>query len=52
MAMSRLVEAIGIFPKGSADVVALLDHTFNAYVAGGKAGIFTPLYCFLALKPP
>ena len=52
MAMSRLVEAIGIFPKGSADVAALLDHTANAYVAGGKAGIFTPLYCFLALKPP
>ena len=52
MAMSRLAEAMGIFPKGSTDVVALLDRTANAYVAGGRAGVFTPLYCFLALKPP
>ncbi len=48
---TRLVEAVGMFPRGSSDVVALLDRTANAYVAGGKAGIFTPLYCFLALKP-
>ena len=48
---SRLAEAIGMFPKGSADVVELLDRTAEAYVAGGKAGLFTPLYCFLALKP-
>ncbi len=49
--MSRLVEALGMFPKGSADVVGLLDQTANAYVAGGRTGIFTPLYCFLARKP-
>ena len=48
---SRLTEALGMFPKGSADVVALMDRTANAYVAGGKAGVFTPLYCFLARKP-
>ncbi len=48
---SRLVEAMGVFPKGSADVVNLLDSTARAYVAGGKAGVFTPLYCFLARKP-
>ncbi len=48
---SRLAEALGMFPKGSADVVGLLDRTAEAYVAGGKAGLFTPLYCFLALKP-
>ena len=51
IATSRLAEALGMFPKGSADVVGLLDRTANACVAGGKAGIFTPLYCFLALKP-
>ena len=51
IAATRLVETVGVFPKGSADVVGLLDRTANAYVAGGKAGIFTPLYCFLALKP-
>ena len=51
VASSRLVEAVGVFPKGAAEVVSLLDRTANAYVAGGKAGIFTPLYCFLARKP-
>ena len=51
MGASRLAEALRIFPKGSTDVVALLDRTANAYVAGGKAGLFTPLYCFLARKP-
>ena len=51
IASSRLVEAVGVFPKGSSEVVGLLDRTANAYVAGGKAGVFTPLYCFLARKP-
>ncbi len=49
--VSRLAEAFGVFPKGSADVIGLLDRTAKAYVAGGRAGIFTPLYCFLARKP-
>ena len=48
---SRLAEALGVFPKGSADVVRLMDLTADAYVAGGRTGIFTPLYCFLARKP-
>ena len=48
---SRLAEALGMFPKGSADVVALMDRTASAYVAAGRAGVFTPLYCFLARKP-
>ncbi|MCY3802610.1 MAG: class I SAM-dependent methyltransferase [Chloroflexi bacterium] len=49
--ISRLAEALRVFPKGSADVIGLLDRTANAYVAGGRAGVFTPLYCFLARKP-
>ena len=48
---SKLAEKLGMFPKGSADVIGLLDRTARAYVAGGKAGVFTPLYCFLARKP-
>lgn len=48
---SKLAELARIFPKGSTDVIGLLDRTANAYVAGGKTGIFTPLYCFLARKP-
>ena len=51
MGTTRLTEALGMFPKGSTDVVGLLDRTANAYIAGGRAGIFTPLYCFLARKP-
>ena len=48
---SRLAEVLGVFPKGSAEVIALMDRTANAYVAGGRTGLFTPLYCFLARKP-
>ena len=47
----RLAEVIRLFPKGSSDVVKMMDRTADAYVAGGKMGIFTPLYCFLARKP-
>ena len=47
----RLSEMLRMFPKGCAEVVALLDNTADAYVAGGRTGIFTPLYCFLARKP-
>ena len=49
--VSRLAELLRLFPKGSADVVRFMDRTANAYVAGGRTGIFTPLYCFLARKP-
>ena len=51
IAATRLLETVGMFPKGTAEVAGLLDRTAIAYVAGGKAGIFTPLYCFLARKP-
>ena len=48
---SRLAEVLGVFPKGSTEVVRLMNRTANAYIAGGRTGIFTPLYCFLARKP-
>lgn len=47
----KLAEILRLFPNGSEEVVRLLDRTAEAYIAGGKAGIFTPLYCFLARKP-
>ena len=47
----RLAETFGLFPKGSTAIVRFMDGTAEAYVAGGKMGIFTPLYCFLARKP-
>ena len=48
---SRLAELLRVFPGGSAEVVELMDRTADAYVAGGRTGIFSPLYCFLARKP-
>ena len=48
---SRLAEILKVFPKGSTEVVRLMDRTADAYIAGGRTGIFTPLYCFLARKP-
>ena len=47
----RLTAVFGLFPKGSESVMELLDRIADAYVAGGKTGIFSPLYCFLARKP-
>ena len=51
IAGTKLAEALRLFPNGSTEVVRLLDRTADAYVAGGRTGIFTPLYCFLARKP-
>ena len=51
IAGTKAGEALRLFPKGSAEVVRLMDRTADAYVAGGRTGIFTPLYCFLARKP-
>ena len=51
MEILRLAAVLGLFPAGSADVVGLVDRTASAYVEGGRTGIFTPLYCFLARKP-
>lgn len=48
---SGLAELLKVIPKGSGDVAQLMDETAIAYVAGGKTGIFSPLYCFLARKP-
>ena len=51
IAGSKMAEMLRLLPKGSSEVVRLLDRTADAYVAGGRTGIFTPLYCFLARKP-
>ncbi len=51
VAGSKLAEMVGLFPKGSAEVFRSLDRIADTLVKGGKTGIFTPLYCFLACKP-
>ena len=48
---ARLAETLKVLPTGTSEIARLLDRTADAYVAGGKTGIFTPLYCFVARKP-
>lgn len=50
IASLRLAETFRLFPKGSTTVVRFMDRTAEAYVEGGKLGIFSPLCCFLARK--
>ena len=47
----RVGERLRVFPDGAAAVSSLLNRTADALAAGGKAGIFTPMYFFLARKP-
>ena len=51
IASARAAETLRVLPTGTAEVAKLLDRTADAYVAGGRTGIFTPLYCFVARKP-
>lgn len=46
----RLAEFMRAFPRDTHKVIQFMDRTADAYVSGAKAGIFTPLYCFLARK--
>ena len=47
----RVGERLRIFPKGSAVVSTLLNKGADALVEGGRTGIFTPVFFFLARKP-
>ena len=49
--VAGVAETLRVLPKGTKDAIRVLDRTAGAYVAGGRTGIFTPLYCFLARKP-
>lgn len=51
IASARVAETLRVLPRGTSEIAKLLDRTADAYVAGGKTGIFTPLYCFVARKP-
>ena len=51
MRVLKLGEMFGLIPKEPRRIVQFMDRTAKAYVAGGRSGIFTPLYCFLARKP-
>ena len=44
-------QKVGAAPKGSLEVATMLERAADGLVAGGKKGIFTPLFFFLARKP-
>jgi len=46
-----LLETIKLAPKGTLEIHTLLCQVAIDLVAGGKAGIFTPMYFYLARKP-
>ena len=48
----RVGEKLRAFPEGTTAVSSLLNRTADALVEGGKTGIFTPMFYFLARKPP
>ena len=50
-ALVGLLERLGIVPKGTLQVSALLNMAALAFTAGGQLGIFTPMYFALARKP-
>ncbi|EME26340.1 sterol 24-C-methyltransferase [Galdieria sulphuraria] len=47
----QFLEKLGVIPKGSAQVSKLLMNAARDLVEGGKLGIYTPMYFFVARKP-
>ena len=47
----RALETARIAPRGSAAVSTFLNRAADALVRGGRTGIFTPMFYFLARKP-
>jgi len=50
-AMCAVMEFLRLAPKGTTATHAFLIKAPPALVAGGKTGIFTPMYYFKAVKP-
>ncbi|EEP79399.1 sterol 24-C-methyltransferase [Uncinocarpus reesii 1704] len=54
MAMSTLVgvlEGVRLAPPGTLDTLKVLSQGAEALVAGGREGLFTPMYLMVARKP-
>ena len=47
----RVLEPLRLVPKGTTDVQDFLNLAADSLVAGGRLGIFTPMYYFNARKP-
>ncbi|OMO71432.1 Methyltransferase type 11 [Corchorus olitorius] len=49
--MVKVLECLGLAPEGSQRVQHFLETAADALTEGGRKGIFTPVYFFLARKP-
>ena len=47
----RVGEKVRLFPEGTRAVSTLLNRAADALVEGGRSGVFTPMFFFLARKP-
>ncbi|KAL5480775.1 ERG6 [Sanghuangporus weigelae] len=47
----RLMELVGLVPKGTYDVSEALKVAADALVTGGKTKLFTPMYLVISRKP-
>ena len=47
----RSLEFVGLAPSGTAQTAAELSDGGDALVAGGKEGLFTPMYLMIGKKP-
>jgi sterol 24-C-methyltransferase len=47
----RALERLGLSPKGTTDVHRFLLLAAETLIAGGQAGLFTPMYVAVAQKP-
>jgi sterol 24-C-methyltransferase len=46
----RVLETLRLAPKGATEISTVLNIAADSLVAGGQAGIFTPMFFYLAKK--
>jgi sterol 24-C-methyltransferase len=49
--VTSIMERFRLAPRGTREVSDFLNASADALVGGGRAGVFTPMYYFLARKP-
>jgi len=47
----KTLETLGLAPKGSLQAHTVLLQAHEGLTEGGKTGVFTPMFFFLARKP-
>ncbi|KAI9029678.1 sterol 24-C-methyltransferase [Phycomyces nitens] len=49
--MCRVLETVGLAPKGTVETQSFLEVAADALVAGAQKNLFTPMFFFVAKKP-